>query len=86
MKSNNNLNADKCNDEANVESVYELSQKKQQQYNKGTVSKSNCIALFLFVYQCSRNNKPKQFVFFNNLKKIIIILIEIVRLKHNFFV
>ena len=46
LKSNNNLNADEFNDEANVESVYELSQQKQQQYNKGTVSKSSCIALF----------------------------------------
>ena len=50
------LNADKCNDEANVESVNGLSPTKQQQYNKGTVSKSNCIALFNLVYVCSRNN------------------------------
>ena len=28
LQSNNNLNTDECNDEANVESVYELSQKK----------------------------------------------------------
>ena len=51
MKSNNNLNEDECNDEANVESDYEFSQKKQQQYNKGAMSKSNYIALFLFVYE-----------------------------------
>ena len=36
LKSNSNLNAYECNDEANVESVYKLSQKKQQQSNEGT--------------------------------------------------
>ena len=33
----NNINTDKCNDEANIGSVNEFSQKKQQQYNKSTV-------------------------------------------------
>ena len=50
------LNADKCIDEANVESVNGLSPTKQQEYNKGNVSKSNCIALFNLVYVYSRNN------------------------------
>ena len=86
LKSNNNLNTDECNDEVNVESVYELSQKKQQQYNKGTVSKSNCIDLFQFVYECSQINKPKQFVFFDvflqiKIKLIVIFVTPVERLK-----